>query len=484
MSPLRDALDDLVAEVPSHVLPDDLAGTAWRSGRRRRIRKRVAGSVGAVGIAAALVVAILPVVSNLASAPPASDPGDPGDPGGPGVTSYPQRIGDQWWVRDLPDRPGPAAGLIDLVDERDAWDKAVGWHVLSQGGHRWRLPAEVDASNIYPTLSPNGRYLGYLRTVDGPYVIHDLVTGEKTEFSEIGANSADEPAPFYVQGQGPSFWSPDGTRVLLFGGNWSTDTEDSQVDRIVVGVDGSLTHVKVDVGEWIGQAAGWASNDELVWVASRHADPDDRDSPVEDVVATITSVDGELRGTIELQRRSDVPWATAGLSQWGPVVHPGGKEILILDDMEAASGADYLVHRFSLSDGRATAEPVQVSDLASVCGASWAGERVTVPVYADAHWDEAITATIDGGQVQPLVVVEPGVHTRCIVWAGDALAGEANGGLFGMSTAWWTWWWREIVTGLVLIVVVGMIVWWRRRHRPSSFRRRTAEGVPMSPGVD
>lgn len=458
MSPIHDALDDLVTEVPSHVVPEDLAGTAWRSGRRRRIRKRVVGSAVAVAVIGALTVAVLPFVDNLTSAPPAGDPGDSAS-----VTSYPERIGHQWWVRDLPGRPGPVAGLIDLVNERDSWDEPAGWHVLAQSGHRWRLPT-TELTDTHPTISPNGRYVGYLESNVGPYVIHDLVTGEKVDFPEIGSGVDYADNLYFLNAQSPSFWSPDGTRVVIYG---ALHSGQDAVDRIVLGVDGSLTRVKADIGEWIGQAAGWASNDELVWVASRHADPDDRDSPVEEVVATITSVDGELRRTIELQRRSDAPWATSGLSQWGAVVSPDGTEVVVNEDRYELGQESFHLSRFSLSDGSAAADSVRMSDLAPVCGVSWAGNRITVPVRADAGRDETTTATIDGGQVQPLVVVEPGVHTRCIVWAGDALAGEAQGGLFGLTTWWWTWWWREIVVGLALIVVVvGVAVWWRRRHRP------------------
>lgn len=450
MSPIRDALDDLVTEVPSHVVPDDLAGTAWRSGRRRRIRKRIAGSVGAVGVVAALVVAILPVVNNLSSAPPASEPGDPG---GPGVTSYPQRIGHQWWVRDLPDRPGPAAAVIKV-------EGGGSWNVVSPGGHRWRLPTDGYVGT-QPTISPNGRYVGYLSSDDGPYVIHDLVTGQQTEFAEIGAGLGTIDTRYIFYDQSPSFWSPDGSQISIPGKSRGTHG-DGTATRLVLGVDGSLTQVKAEGDVRLGYAAGWASDDELVWVAERRADPADWDSPVEEIVARVTSLDGSVVESVPLSLSSPEQSAER-LNQWGAVAQPGGSELLLVEGNQEMSYDDAVVRQFSLSDGSVTAGRVLVAGEAAVCGPGWTGERVTLPVHTD---DSMTTVMIDDGQPRSVVATEPGLQTYCIVWAGDALAGEANGGLFGMSTAWWTWWWREIIAGLTLIVIGMAVWWWRRRHRP------------------
>jgi hypothetical protein len=227
-------------------------------------------------------------------------------------------------------------------------------------------------------------------------------------------------------------------------------------------VDGSHVPDDVDIGECVGLQAGWASDDELVWVNWRRADPEDWDSPLEEVVATVTTVGGELVDTVTLE-----PAPPARIihpnGQWGAVAQSGGPDLLVIDRDDDRDDREYTVHRFSLADGYPTAQPVTVSDMGTPCGVDWAGNQISVPTFrSDAS--NASTAFLDEGGYHPAVVVDPVVKSKCFIWAADALAGDARGGLFGLSTWWSTWWWREALGGLALLTA-GIAAWRWRQHR-------------------
>jgi hypothetical protein len=461
---LRDALDDLVAAVPDHVVRDDLPAAAWTAGRRRRFRRRVvSGAVAAAAVVLAAVV-VVPMVQDVRSLTPASEER------GEGVTAYPQRIGHQWWIRDLPDSPGPAAGLILI--KPGGFAKPSERHVVSPGGDRWRLmPYSED---IHPTISPNGRYVGYFASEAGPYVIHDLVNGERIDFPEVGTCSMSSPRPlkpYCLFAQAPSFWSPDGRNVLVSGtdrhdiGEWNWSV-------LVLGLDGSITNVKPNMPEAF--AAGWASDSELVFVGNHDADPDQPVSPAQEITATITDLAGSMVRSLTF--RPDAPWEIDFGSQWDAIVSTSGKEIAV------GRGR---VQQFDLSDGRPIGIPVGTPrpypNPASwhACGLGWTNDAPTVPLW-DEESSNSTTAVAHGGGLRPLVVVEPGVDSACFLWASDALSGEPRSGIFRLSTAWWTWWWREIVAAL-LLVGVPLAGWLRRRaYRSTSRYTSTASALPLT----
>jgi hypothetical protein len=462
---LRDALDDLVGAVPDHVVRDDLPAAAWTAGRRRRLRRRLVN--GALAAAAVLVAAVVvvPMVQDVRSLPPASD-----EPG-PGVASYPQRIGHQWWVRDLPDRPGPAAGLIQIYP---GGDRLLEWHVVSPSGHRWRLDRPY-RHDIFPTTSPNGRYVGYIASEAGPYVIHDLASGTRVEFAgfSVGLLADDLPlydTPYVVSDQSPSFWSPSGNLVWIPAFAWA-DSEELR-SELILGVDGSMTQIERNAS--LGFAAGWASGSELVFVQYHYVNPETFEPPVQKVTATITDLDGNVIRTMTLDLGR--PWETEFGNQWGAVVSPDGTQIVVNEEIDSWS---YRLHRFDLSNASPTGEPTDAANLEEPCGLGWTDEGVTVPIR-DLESSNATTALADSSTIRPIVAVEPGIKSRCLIWASDAISGEARGGLFGLSPAWWTWWWREIVAAL-LLVGLPLAGWLRRRaYRSTSRYTSTDSALPLT----
>ncbi len=211
--PLRDAFDDLVTHVPAHVVRPDLAERAYEVARGRRTG-RVLSALGAVAAVLIALVAVVPEVRIPSLESAGSDTA---------VDGYPRRIDHQWLVRDMPNRPGPVAALLQVRGERSRdMPLGSGWYAVAADGHHWRLPQGREHLDTYPTLSPNGRRIGFPVDDNGPFVVHDLVSGERVEFDEIGnGRSLQEPRevnPFTVTSQSPGFWSPDGSKLLLHGG--------------------------------------------------------------------------------------------------------------------------------------------------------------------------------------------------------------------------------------------------------------------------
>ncbi|HYF74624.1 MAG TPA: hypothetical protein VD864_17475, partial [Nocardioides sp.] len=188
MTDLHGRLDDLVADVPAHVVPDPRR--AWAAGARRRLTRRIGASV-AVVVLVALTAGLVGVLPRSADVPPA-------DSESRGVDGYPSRIEKPWLLRDLPDRPGPLAAVLETG--------ASEWLAASSDGDVWRVPQEDPSDSFPPALSADGRMIGYL-TGHTTYVLRDLVTGEETSFPEVTDNAAirsDEGA-WWVSSQAPGF---------------------------------------------------------------------------------------------------------------------------------------------------------------------------------------------------------------------------------------------------------------------------------------
>ncbi|MEU8263125.1 hypothetical protein AB0C02_21140 [Micromonospora sp. NPDC048999] len=335
---------------------------------------------------------------------------------------------------------------------------------MAETGRRWRLPAPPTGYDNYPAISRDGRRIGYLRGDHGPYVIHDLVTGTRTEITAVGGRGGPSiTTPYVVEEQSPSFWSPDGRWLAQHGVQ-----RDEPWGAVVLGVDGSVTFVRNGEGDgYKGFLAGWVNTDELLWVKMSRSG----DTPsVPDLVATVTGLDGQPRRTITLNRSS--PWLGESFAgQWTATVSPDGRELLIVEQDDFAG----IVRRFSLLDGHETAGPAAVPDLNMPCAAGWAGSTPAVPIYDDV----ATTAVLRDGEPRTLVAVEPEVGAKCFLWAADALSGKAHGGLLlGTSTAWWTWWLREAAAASLLVGGGG---WAVRRWRRS--RRQVAAPRVNEPGA-
>lgn len=398
---------------------------------------------GAAALALVTIAAIVgaPVVRELAPAV--------GGAPEPAVTGHPQRIGHQWWVRELPERPGPAAALVQISKE-----DSYRWEVMTADGHRWKLPTY--GMEFYPALSGQGRYVGYLAGRSGPYVIHDLVTGQRIEFPEVGSGYPDGLGYRQRYGfaeQWPSFWSPDQRHLLVP----VVRLSDTRFGAVLLGRDGSLRFIDTSILRF---PAGWAGPDQLVWLEHVADDP----FQVVDVIARVTDLAGDPVRQVPL--RPGAPWGQLA-GQWAGVTAPTGQQLSI---WERGWSGDGQVRRFSLATGMETAAPVPVTDLPSVCPTGWAGTRVTVPgqehTPPEPGWPNVGTALVDGQEVsRQVVLIEPRLGVGCLLWADAALADAvpATTGPWGWSA---TWWWRELVAGLGLVV----LAWWaarRRQHRRS-----------------
>jgi hypothetical protein len=435
---LRDPLSDLVREVPRHVVPDDLHRTAWAAGRRRRWRRRALTAAAAAAVLAVLAPVLTPATDLIRSIEPADTRG------GPTIGGFPQRIGHQWWVRDLPGRPGPLAGVMSRSVGEGTDDHHEIWLAVSKTGRQWRIPTEQTGGEIAPTISRTGRYLGYFPHRDGPpYVIHDLVTGETTELDQVEPH--DNPLGRYmVHWQTPGFWSPDDRHLLLFG------ITPRPGAHLVLSTDGSARQVRPD-----GVPAGWVDADHPAWLSSTER----RDRTV-DVTITVTDLEGRSVRTVDLA----LPRPLEGrLSQWSAVVSPDGRSVALLEE----SWPDETIHQFSLTDGSPTAEPATVSDMAAICPLGWAGSTPLVSTYPE-HTSGRLAALVHP-PVETMVASDPGLGVTCLALASDAAAGEAHGWPLGTRSGLWTWWWREILLGVALAGALRWL-WLRRRKRLEAAR--------------
>lgn len=233
-------------------MPLELAQVAWSQGRRRR-RLRHATAATVVLAVLGVGAATLPFIHQ----PLPFAPADGG--GSTAVEGYPERIGHQWWVRDLPAKPGPMALLMQRVVHRDTYDQPAVWEAVSESGQRWRIPGVYGGYDDYPSLSPDGRRLAYLSGARGPYVIRDLVSGVVTTFPSVGPAVGTSERTYATQGQAPAFWSPDGQHVVMAGFR----NEPSLSGRaLVLGIDGS-----VQLAHGRGFPAGWLDAQTVVWLA-------------------------------------------------------------------------------------------------------------------------------------------------------------------------------------------------------------------------
>jgi hypothetical protein len=437
---LRSALKDLVAEDPPNLVPHELAQAAWSQGRRRRRVRQL--TIAALVLA---VVGVGAVTVPLASHSQLFAPTDGG--GSTSVGGYPERIGHQWWVRDLPAKVGPMA----LLMERVVRNEYGGWDVVSESGHRWRLPSVV--GDDVPALSPDGRRLAYLSGVQGPYVLRDLVTGRTTTFPQIGTGSIPSKTEYTSTGQSPAFWSPDDRHLVMSGFR----NDHALTGRaLMLGVDGSVHLLR---GR--GFPAGWADSSTVVWLSPTtyraHA-------PIP-IPARFTDLLGRMKRSLSLA----TPMRTGTLHQSSGVVSADGTEILVVQEQQG--GFDNVLRRFSLADGRQIGPAQRIDNLVSACPVALSRSTPVAPVY---NQDDAYPADLSSTGAKRLVAIDPWVGNECVIWAANALNGTRQGMLFGLSMVWWTWWWREIL--LVALLLAGLV--WFSSRRVAAQRRRSTSAPP------
>ena len=413
MTELRDHLDDLLAEVPAYVVPDVPA--AWRDGARRRTRRRL-GVAAAVVAAIAVVAGLTQVLPRAGDVPPAGEPGSIG---------YPAHVDKRWFLHDLPDRPGPISAVLET-------DVAT-WWAAAPGGGVWRVPQQDLSDSYPPALSDDGRMIGYLSDRSA-YVLQNLVTGEETRFGRVTDNRTGNArsGAWLVDGQTPGFWSPDGTRVLVWGAKWVAGVH---VHGLVLGVDGSLTEVK----DPPRIPVGWLDDDTLVWLDGKR-------------LAT-TDVTGRVQRSIPLA----VSHRTLrGVNQWSAALSPDRTRLAIV--LPNSTGTILTV---SVQDGSVLSrENVGAADY---CSPAWAGDE-------PAFFQENEIDTTSGRRT---IVVDPAIRSTCILAAADALAGPRHE-RFGdrlFQDTWLSWHWQEVALGLLvalLLVAGGLALLIARSRRRSA----------------
>ena len=355
------------------------------------------------------------------------------------ITSHPSRIGHQWLVRDLPDRPGPMAALIHVSD-----DAGVRWHVVSESGVQFRIPGFLGSP---PALSDDGRLLGYREAGRGDFVVWDLVEGGQRRYEDVGGASGDETTdpwsqeyPFVVRT--PRF-SRDGARVAV-----DAARPAGQWGRVLVLLeDGARTEA---LG--MDSMAGWLDEFRLLGRGPRPAD-DDVDRRVPLVVWDARS--GLTEPLAELNRPADPGLAGLLNESWGWVLPDGSVGVAW------STETDGLVFtRHALPTGTETgrwANGALPSERVVRTAAGWRGNQPVVSTEA---------GMLDLGAVpsgQRIVAVENARSLFPVTMAADALDGPASWSLFGTSNLTLTWWWRELLVLLGLVVVVRRVIAARRR---------------------
>jgi hypothetical protein len=446
---LRAAAD----EAPDRLDGGDRTREAWRRGRRRRTVRHAA----AAGAVVALVAVLVSLVATPFGLPRAAVPA--GEPR-PGVTSYPQRIGPQLWLRDLPPVAPPLAALVQV----SGTEGPLSWQAVTPAGVRYRIVAEDRPGDFYPVLSDDGTVLAALATSRGPLVVRDLAAGRVVEVDDIGGMTDEGPdqTRYALQGQSPGFVSPDDRAValLLMDGSSPNDGFVGVVDTMT----GSVTEVR-----GMRQAAGWLDDRRLVGRTFGDG-PGDIDSPVRVVVWDRATGRTETLGEVPLGTRPDD--AVSGLDgQWWGRVRPDGTLWL-----QAAGNLATHVLGVSLPDlapVRVDGSPSPQPVWSAVGSGAWSEVRWagTVPVTAEQDW---LLAGPDG----PLVVTGPASGIGQAVWSQDALDGGPEWTPWGTDTGWWSWWWGAALAGVALVWLWGAR---ENRRRTDGIRPPGAPGRAATP---
>ena len=406
MSDLREPLDDLLAEVPAYVVADPHA--AWAVGVRRRALRRV-GVAGAVAGAVVLLAGLVTVLPSANDVQPAGDPDS---------TGYPAHIDKPWLLRDLPDQPGRLSAVVE--------DGEATWLAAAADGRVWRVPQDDPIDSFPPALSDDGRMIGYL---DGhtTFVLRDLLTGEETRFDQVTDNAVvrSRRDAYWSTGQAPSFWSPDGTKLVVRGGKW---VGGEHVRGVVLGTDGTLT----EISRVHGSQVGWLDDDTLGWLDG------DR------LVATDLAGDVERSVPVGISER-----AGRGISQWSGTLSPDRSRLAIV-----LSNRGGTIVTASTADGTVLSRENAGAD--SYCSPSWAGDR-------PAFFQDGGLDTTTGDRT---IVVDPSIGATCVLTAGKALSGPRHE-RFGdrlFRDTWLSWHWQEVGLGAlgVLLLLAGGVVLVRR----------------------
>jgi hypothetical protein len=376
---------------------------------------------------------LVALAAGLVGVLPRSSDVPPADGESRGVNGYPSRIEKPWFLRDLPERPGQIAATVELDDGR--------FLAVSASGGVWEIPQSRRARDFFPSLSADGRMIGYLRD-QGTYVLRDLVSGEETEFDQVGDNVGNgrRAQTWWTQQQVPGFWSPDGSTQLLSAWRWDDDRSNVV---LLLGADGSLREVERPAA--VAYPLGWLDDGTLGWLA---VEGRRREATVSLVVTTESGAD--------LRREPLSGTRPHGLNQWSGSLSPDGAVLSVtLPRIDSAR-----VSTFSTTDGSRLENDHTTMSLASVCTTTWRGDEVVLPLI---EGEIASLVSLSGERV---VAVDPALGAYCVMTAANALGGErhrAVGDLFG--TTWLSWHWREVLLGILGAgALAGAFAWFLRRR--------------------
>ncbi|QKE85230.1 PD40 domain-containing protein [Arthrobacter sp. NEB 688] len=453
MDALTETMRRAAEDAPVDLGARGAADVTWRRGRRRRLGSRAA----AAGTLLALVLVVAGVVLAPTGLPRAALPAAEGRPGG--VGSYPQRIGPQWWVRDLPAAGTPVALLVRSGDPGSG-----GWQAVDASGTRYRLPGV--GAEMWPSLSPDGTRVGFVGAGDrGLYRVLDLRTGGHTDYPDVGSGVQGRDGllvsgrRYGVAFQSPGTFSPDGSRVAV---PVSTATGASRV--LVLGSGGD-----VSVVTGMDQPAGWLDADRLLGRLVGQTDTVASGPTVDLVVWDRRTGRTTAFGTVRLHE------VAAGSEQvpfgqwWGSIRGDGTLWLRGSDDRDGGDGSlssTWWVEGFALPGlepvdlgGRPVERPtpVEVPDQ-MVQGTGWARDRL----FGGTDVTGLTVMAGEGSGSRPVVDVG-GLDWTTAVWAQDALDGGPTWSPFGTSTSWVAWRWKELA-----LAVLALALWrfgWRRRRR-------------------
>ncbi len=442
METLTTALRAAADDAPDRLEGPDPTAAAWRRGRRRRTVRRASGTATVLAVLTVLLALVATPLGLPRAAVPAGDPR-------PGVSSYPQRIGPQMVVRDLPAVAPPLSALLEV----SGTDDPLSWQAVTETGVRYRIVAESAPGDFFPALSDDGTVLAALSTSRGPLVVRDLAEGRVVDSPDIGGRTDDpsESRRYALQGQSPGYFSPDDGAVALL------LMDGLNPDGGFVGVVDTRTGAVTEV-RGMQQAAGWLDDRWLVGRAFGD-DPLDDESPVHVVAWDRETGARRTLGEVSLDGMPDP--ATAGLlGQWWGRVRSDSTLWLtaIGSDRTYVAG----VGLPDLGPVGLDGSPRTALEWTSLESAEWEEVRWSgsVPLH---RGHDALLATPEG----PEVVAYAGIGSVRTVWAQDALDGGSAWTPWGVQTGWWAWWWGAILAA-------GALVWvwraWADRRWPDGIR--------------
>ncbi len=473
MDALTEAMREAATDAPTSVGsgPGSWPEESWRRGRVRRAAVRAGTAAGALVVLALVAGLALAPLGVPRAALPAGDARE-------GVASYPQRIGHQWWVGDLPAQGVTLAGVAQVLD-----GDVYRWQPFDAGGTRYEVPGGADLG-VWPALADDGTRLGFLTAEPGShYRILDLARGSRTDYASVGTtNLRTGPAGFVggrtygVGQQSPAFFSRSGEWVALGG-----QRTDGWGGVLVLGPRGAVTQVPT-----MDQAAGWLDEDHLLGRVVPDGEEAFAAPGVELVVWDRRTGRTSTLGTAVLHPSAD-GWRHSLAGQWFGTVRGDGTLWLVgTDDREEADGS-LTTRPWVEGVGLPALHPVALDGSpAGTPAPVWLDGSTSFQQYWAADdplrgTDDSVVTVAAGPDAGRRVVVSDGL-ARVVgtLWARDALDGGPSWTPFGTSTRLLTWWWKELALAVVLLLIWRLWCLRRVRRLPSArggaARRRSPAG--------